>query len=263
MDDTKYTGDLWGNDNEVSTQETTPAPSEQNVQPVETSRAMEEVHNDTPTNANPTPQESFSAIRAKAEKLQRERDEAFQRLQKIEQYAVQQQLQQQYAQQYKQPEPEPEPLQLDDDDYIEGKHFKQEINHLKKQLSQFQQQQQSTSIELQLRNKYPDFDRVMTYENISKLRELKPEVAASLHQSHDLYNKAAATYSILKDMGIGQEGNYNPERERAEQNTSKPRVASSLQKTESALTHASEFSGSKLTDARKKEIYAQMQRNSR
>jgi hypothetical protein len=206
--------------------------------------------------AKPTPQESFSEMRAKADKLQRERDEALLTLRRIEEYALQQQ------QQAKQPEPTPEP-EYEDDDYIEGKQFKSEINYLKRELNQFKQQQQSTSIEQQLRSKYSDFDKVMTYENISKLRELRPEIASSLHQSADLYNKAAATYTILKEMGIHQENTYDPEKERVANNFNKPQMASSLKKTESALTHASEFSGSRLNEDRKKEIWAQMQRNLR
>ena len=248
----KSTGDLWGETGEQVPQ----APSEQNVQATQNEPAPEDVRGPEPV-AKPTPQESFQEIRSRADKLQRERDEALLTLQRIEQYALQQQ------QQAKQPEPEPAPAEYDDDDYIEGKQFKNEINYLKRELNQFKQQAQSTSVEQQLRNKYNDFDKVMTYENIAKLRELRPEIASSLHQSSDLYNKAAATYTILKELGIHQENTYHPERERAELNTSKPQASSSLKKTESALSHASEFSGSRLDESRKKEIWQQMQKNLR
>ena len=246
---------LWGNSGE---QEITHAPAEQNVQPVDTqsnvSGTVSDVDNQEVGN-KPTAQESFQAIRSRADKLQKERDEAIQTIRRIEEYALQQQ-------QVKQPEPAPEP-EYEDDDYIEGKHFKSEINSLKKELNAFKQQHQSNSIEAQLRNKYNDFEKVMTYENIAKLRELRPEIASTLHQSTDLYNKAAATYTILKEMGIHQDNTYYPEKERVEQNIMKPRVASSLQKTESALTHVSEFSNGSLSENRKKEIWATMQRNAR
>ena len=243
---------LWGNDGEQSTSQVF---DQQDVQAAETQSLAENVR-ESGSVVKPTPQESFQEIRSKAEKLQRERDEAVNTLRRIEEYALQQQ------QQVKQPEPEPQP-EYDDDDYIEGKQFKSEINYLKRELNQFKQQAQSTSIEQQLRSKYNDFDKVMTYENIAKLRELKPEIAQALHQSPDLYNKAASTYTILKEMGIHQENTYEPERERAQQNFSKPQASSSLKKTESALTHASEFSGSRLDEKRKKEIWASMQQSLR
>src|SRR6266403_210078 len=224
----KTTGDLWG---ETGEQTTFQSSDQQNVQTPETLPLAEDVR-ESGSMVKPTPQESFQEIRSKAEKLQRERDEAVATLRRIEEYALQQQ------QQVKQPEPEPEP-EYDDDDYIEGKHFKNEINYLKRELNQFKQQAQSSSIEQQLRSKYNDFDKVMTYENIAKLRELKPENASSLHQSADLYNKAAATYTILKELGIHQENTYEPERERAQQNFNKPQTAAALKKTDSALSHVS------------------------
>lgn len=251
MSDNLNTGDLWGETGAQVAQ----TPSQQDVQATQNQSTPEDIRGPESV-AKPTPQESFQEIRAKADKFQKERDEALMTLQRIEQYALQQQ------QQAKQPEQEPVP-EYDDDDYIEGKQFKSEINYLKRELNQFKQQAQSTSIEQQLRNKYNDFDKVMTYDNIAKLRELRPEIASSLHQSSDLYNKAAATYTILKELGIHQENTYEPERERAVNNTNKPQTASSLKKTESALSHASEFSGSRLDESRKKEIWQQMQKNLR
>jgi hypothetical protein len=172
---------------------------------------------------------------------------------RLEEYALQQQN-------AHKPQVAPEP-EIHDDDIIEGRHFKNQINTLKQELNQFKQQQYSSTIEMQLRNRYNDFDRVVTHENISKLRELRPEIANSLHQTPDLYNKAAATYTLLKELGIYQENTYNPERERADLNYNKPRSTTSLQKPESPLSHVKEFSGSKLTEARKKEIWKQMQQN--
>lgn len=248
----KYTGDLWG---ETGEQAAPQIPSQQDVQTTQDQSLDSDVR-ESGSVAKPTPQESFQEIRNKADKLQRERDEALLTLRRIEEYALQQQ------QQAKQPDPEPQP-EYDDDDFIEGKQFKNEINYLKRELNQFKQQAQSSSIEMQLRQKYVDFDKVMTYENIAKLRELKPEIAQALHQSPDLYNKAASTYTILKEMGIHQDNTYAPERERAQQNFSKPQASSALKKTESALSHASEFSGSRLDENRKKEIWATMQQNLR
>ena len=246
MDDTKYTGDLWGD---------APQPAS-TVQEQPVQQAVEDNNAPAQVETKPTPQESFSEMRAKTDKLQRERDEALQTLRRIEEYALQQQ------QQARQPAPDPEP-DLDDDDYVEARHFKSKISNLEKQLNQFQQQQQQSSVQMQLITKYPDFERVVSPDNINKFIQLKPELAESFRQTPDSYNKAVAVYSLMKDLGIHSDTTYEPERERAQQNFNKPQTAAALKKTESALTHASEFSGSRLTEDRKKQIWADMQRNLR
>ena len=205
-----------------------------------------------PSDNKPSPQESFQEIRRKTEQLQRERDEALRVLHEQREYI----LAQQQAQQPKQEQEQP----LDDDDYIEAKRFKSEINSLRSEINQYKQQQQSTSIEMQLRNKYNDFDKVMTYENIAKLRELRPEIAQSLHHTPDLYNKASATYTILKEMGIYQSETYSPEKDRSDYNQQKPKPTATLQRGDSPLSHVGEFR-SNLSEDRKKEIWRQMQTN--
>ena len=260
MEDNLNTGSLWGEGGEQVAQTS----SEQDVQSTNTQDNVQGTVSNvdhTEVSNKPTPQESFQEIRLKAERLQKERDEAHMTLRRIEEYAIQQQQQ---SQQQRQPEPEPDP-DLDDDDYIEARHFKKTISSLTEQLNQFKQQQQSSSIEMQLKSRYSDFDKVMTRDNIAKLREMKPELAASLYKLKDIdpYNTAASTYSLLKEMGVDRQDSYEPERERAQSNFNKPQASSSLKKTESALSHASEFSGSRLTEDRKKEIWTTMQNNLR
>lgn len=214
----------------------------------------------------PTPQESFSELRQRAEQAERERNEAIGILRQLEQMAYQQQNQQQYQQ----PEPEPAQVSYDDDDIIEGRHLKAEFSSIKKELQEYKRNNEefrrlaeSNAIENKLRTKYNDFDSVVTYENIQKLRELKPEIAASLHQTQDLYNKAAATYTILKDMGIGRSTtNYQQDQQKAQANLNKPKPAESLNAT-SPLSHASDFAGGNLTEERKRQIYEQMVANAR
>lgn len=180
--------------------------------------------------------------------------------------------QQQQAQQYQQQpvEPEPTPVSYDDDDIIEGRHLKAEFNSLKRELQEYKKNTEesrriaeSNAIENKLRSKYNDFDNVVTYENIQKLRELKPEIAASLHQTQDLYSKAAATYTILKDLGIARSSApYQQDQQRAQTNLNKPKPAESLNAA-SPLSHASDFAGGNLTEERKRQIYEQMVANAR
>lgn len=228
------------------------------IQPSQTQEAHSE--------HKPTPQESFQELRMRLEQTERERNEAVGFVRQLEQYAMQQQQQQAYQQPQ---QPEPAATSYDDDDIIEGRHLKAEFTTLKRELQEQKRHAEEARriaemnmIESKLRNKYSDFDSVMTYDNVNKLRELKPEIAASLHQTQDLYNKAAATYTILKEMGIARSSApYQQDQQRAQHNLEKPKPASSLAAT-STLTHASAFSD-RLTEERKQQIWQQMQENAR
>lgn len=215
-----------------------------------------------PETHSPTPQESFAELRKRAEQAERERNEAMGFIRQLEQYAMQQQQQQPV-----QPEPVYQPSYADDD-LIEGKHLKAEFSALKREMEaqrkQFEESRRMTeqdAIESRLRSKFNDFDNVVTYDNIQKLRELKPEIAASLHQTQDLYSKAAATYTILKDLGIARSNIYDQDKQRAQQNLSKPHATNSIA-SQSPLSQVNAFSG-ELTEDRKRQIYEQMLSNAR
>lgn len=221
------------------------------------------LHQETQNDHKPTPQESFQELRMRAEQAERERNEALGFIRQIEQLALQQQQQQAT------PQTEPQ-ISYDDDDIIEGRHLKAEFSNLKKELQEQRRQMEESrryaevnSIENKLRTKYNDFDSVVTHENIQRLRELKPEVAASLHQTQDLFSKAAATYTILKDLGIARTTTVpHEELQKAQNNLNKPKTASSLAAT-SPLSHASAFGSGDLTEDRKRQIWDQMQQNAR
>ena len=215
----------------------------------------------------PTPQQSFQDMRQKNEQLQRERDEALRILKQVEDYAIQQQRQQQPMQ----PSQEQYVPDYSDYDIVEGRHLKNEVNAIKKEFNTYRQQQEqwveaqrANTIEMQLKSKYNDFDKVMTYENIAKLRELKPEIASTLHQSKDVYNKASATYTLLKELGIYQDDVINPDIQRAQINSTKPRPVTSVspQRGDSPLSHANAFSGD-MSEADKRKIYANMVANAK
>lgn len=224
---------------------------------------VQNLHQETQREHKPTPQESFQELRQRAEQAERERNEALGFIRQLEQMAYQQQVQTQHH-----AEPVPEQSSYSDDDIIEGRHLKAEFSHLKKELEaqrrymeEARKMAEVNSVENKLRTKYNDFDSVVTYENIQKLRELKPEIAASLHQTQDLFNKAAATYTILKDLGIARSQTFNDDHIKAQNNLNKPKAASSIAPA-SQLAHASSFSGD-LTEDRKRQIWEQMQQNAR
>jgi hypothetical protein len=212
---------------------------------------------------SPTPQESFQELRKRAEQAERERNEAIGFIRQLEQYAMQQQ------QQPVQPQQESYNPSYADDDLIEGKHLKAEFSALRKELEAQRKQAEearriaeANMVESKLRSKFNDFDSIVTHENIQRLRELKPEIAASLHQNQDLYSKAAATYTILKDLGIARPNSYEHDKNRVQQNLNKPHAATSIA-SQSPLSHATAFSSGELTEERKRQIWQQMQDNAR
>lgn len=254
-------------DNIQSTPEFQPQPDHTNpeIQPSENQNLQQDTQVE---HHKPTPQESFQELRLRAEQAQRERDEAVGFIRQLEQYAIQQQQQQQ-----RQPEPEPARVSYDDDDIIEGRHIKPELTAIKKELQQYRQQVEESrrlseinALENRLRTQYNDFDTVVTKENILRLRELKPEIAESLHQTQDPYYKAAATYTLLKDLGIARaQPAYTDDHQKAQNNLNKPKNVAAIasQSSNTPLSHASAFSSGDLTEDRKRQIWNQMQENAR
>ena len=198
---------------------------------------------------------NFRALREEKERLQRERDEYYDRIRRYE-------AQQSSQTQYKAPEPEPEEeLDISDDDYIEGKHLKKYIKKLddkyKKQFTEYQQQVSSQTAETRIKTRYPDFEKVVSDSNVNKLKEIHPELYDSLRSNTDLESKASAAYTLIKKLGIYQEDNFGPDREKAQQNLSKPKPVNTVAQGDSPMSRANAFQNG-LTEDVKKSLYAEM-----
>ncbi len=162
-------------------------------------------------------------------------------------------------QQQKQPEEE---LHLGDDDLAEGKHIKryaEKIKVLEKKLEAYEQTSQATTAEVRLRNSFPDFDRVVNTENIELLRDLEPDLAASINSNPDLYTKASSAYKLIKKLGIYREDNFKQDKELAYANVTKPRPLASVspQQGESPLQRANAFAHG-LTSELKEQLLKEM-----
>lgn len=172
--------------------------------------------------------------------LQRERDEAFKKIREFEERA-------------RKPDTEdnesgPEDFQLGDDDLTEGRHYKKmhnEIKNLKKELDQYKKSSHTQSIESRIKSEFPDFERVVTPENIAILKRIKPRQAALLDQSKDLYTTASNAYEMIKEYGIyeAERDDYMKNKNLAQKNLSKPKTVTSLapNKGESPLHRANLF----------------------
>ena len=155
-------------------------------------------------------QQNMKILRQQAEQAQRERDQMAQRLAEYESMRNQQQPVKQQEQ------PEDNEVNLAPDELAEGKHLSKvarKIQNLEKKLAQYEQQTSEQVAESRLKMQYPDFDKVVSADNIAMLRNLHPEIASTLNaSSSDLYSKAVSAYTMIKRLGIHVEDTYDTQK---------------------------------------------------
>lgn len=193
-----------------------------------------------------TPQErNFKEVRQARARAERERDEALARLRSFEESRNQ--------------PIEDDDVELAPDDLVEWKHVQKKISKLENKLKSYEQQSSASFAETRIRNKYQDFDAVVTHDNLQLLSEAYPELAASISSTPDLYNQASSAYTLIKKLGISQGETYSVDKERIAQNAAKPRplAAASPQQGDSPLSHANAFANG-LTPDLKKQLFQEM-----
>lgn len=185
----------------------------------------------------PSPQDSFNELKKAKIRAERERDEMQERLRAYE-----------LSQKAKNVEPEEDlNVNLAPDEYAEGKHIAKlvkKVTRLEQQTREAEQRAYEIAAEARLKVQYPDIDRVLSSENIAALKHKHPELAYTLNANTDFYNKAVATYTMIKNMGISGETELNANHEaRIKANLAKPRTLSSLppQKADSPLSRVNAF----------------------
>jgi len=200
-------------------------------------------------------------LREKAERMERERDEALRRSNHYEQQMNTRKNNEQQQQD------EEDDLGVGSDDIVEGKHvkkifnkFKNEINDLKNQVNTYKQ----TSLEARLIAHDKEFLNVVTAENIQKLREINPTLVEILNESKDEYKKLKAAYDAIIAANIYKKGHGAPrdyESSLMENNSNRPKTASMLNKQpgKSALSEAHDFEH-EVTEERMKKEWQEMQR---
>ena len=201
----------------------------------------------------------FKVVRDEKERLERERNELMTRLEKYERsnnYAPQ-----------KQEEEHPE-YSLNPDDLVEAKHlskYDREIQAIRKEFNAYKQQSTAATVESRLKAQYPDFDRVVSKENINVLREAYPEIAATISSNPDLYSQAVSAYTLINKLGIIPNDVKLKSTHRIMKNAEKPLPSTSLSSertSDSPLSKAHAFAG-ELTDEEKSALYEEMLRDSK
>lgn len=169
-------------------------------------------------------------------RVEKERDEALRRARELED---------RYNVKHKQTHDDSDDIGIGEDDLVEGKHVKmvaKQVNDLKKQLEYYKQQAQQQTLESRIRSEFPDFEKVVTPDNIAILKHLKPRQAALLDSSNDMYATAATAYEMIKEYGIYQSEDVM-NKKLVHKNTMKPKPTASISpsKSESPLTRANAF----------------------
>jgi hypothetical protein len=201
------------------------------------------------TDVKESEKRNIAALRIAREKAERERDELAQKLQEML-------LRQQTI------STKSEESSLNPDDLVEWKYVSKEIKQLRDEIRSYQQASTDSAIENRLKAQYPDFDKIVTKENIEILRAEYPELAETIATSPNLYSKGSSAYTLIKKLGIAIEDplQVQQDAERIKINNTKPRSTASIspQRGESPLSKANAFAQG-LTDDLKKQLYKEMQ----
>jgi hypothetical protein len=123
-------------------------------------------------------------------------------------------------------EPEEDLSTLSKEDIITvGQHERLSAKIAKKEVSEALRKYKAETMEDRLRVKYPDFDQVLTKENIELLKQNDPELAESIHRlADDPYTQSVAAYKLLKREGYSTQKSTAPsvEKKKAIENSQKP-----------------------------------------
>lgn len=240
-------------DNEKTAQDILEIPRDNVSQPDEQQTEVEEVVQ-AQSQEETSQARNFRQLRESKERAERERDEAYRMLREVE-FRKQQAPQQQ--------EEENLDFSIAPDELAEGKHLSKvdkKIKKLEQQIQSYQRRSYEDITEARIKSQYPDFDKVVSQDNINSLRNSYPELADTLNSSTDLYTKAISAYTLIKKLGIQPDRSYDMDKEIAQRNAAKPRPLTSVspQQGESPLTKANAFANG-LTEDLKLQLLKEMQ----
>lgn len=233
----------------------------------QTSAAQEENLQQPTQHSESVPEKNWRAIREKALLMEKERNDMALKLQQYE--LERSRAQQSYAQNQHNPQTDDhdEDVVFPEEDLLEGKHLNKAVKSLQKQIRDQKEQlriQQQQSIELaaeaRVKAQYPDFDSIVTTENLRLLQMSDPEIAATIATSTgDLYTRSVTAYRIIKNMGLYENKAFDADKVLAQKNAAKPRPLTSIapQQGDSPLSRANAFANG-LTPELKKQLHKEM-----
>lgn len=199
------------------------------------------------------PQESWAQARERLKQEQEEKNH----LREQNRFLMAQLQQQQKPQAQKEPDFDVE--SLPEDDFAMTKHLKETDRQYKQRIRQLEERQ----VALDMRDKYPDFKRVCSAENLKRLGQEDPVLAEtvllnpSLEKQWDMVYKAVKRSDFYaEDVKKSQKQSRTEEDEIAESNSLKPKPLSAARTSQSrsALGEARTWSR-QMSDEEKAEQY--------
>ena len=190
-------------------------------------------------------EKNFRKLRERAEKLERERDEAMNYIREI----GQQQLRSKQVDNV-------EPENYEDDSLITRKQLRAYEDKIKNLENRFTQE----SAQSRLKSQYQDFDKVVTPDNLSLLRDLEPEWAASINANPDLYSKAVTAYKAIKKLNIARDEGDEFNKLAIERNIKKPQPSAAVtpQRGDTPFSQVNKFQDG-MTPELKKSLWKEME----
>jgi hypothetical protein len=186
--------------------------------------------------------------------------EARRKMQDLERRAEEQQeLISRLQNQQSQPVEEDDLAKLADDDIVTAKQARRLAENMARQVAdEAIREREASTVDERLKNRFPDFDDVVTRDNIETLKSQDPELAMSLYAlAQDPYAQAVAAYKLLKKQGIGDMAKSQPQKAKALENSRKPVSVQSVTKS-SAIGEVHKFENG-LTPELRKELWKEMQ----
>lgn len=204
---------------------------------------------------------NWRALREKHERLQKEFDETSKRSREYEEllFKIAQQQQQTSS-----PEPEEEQLNIQPDDWLTYEQF-EKLNEkrtkrlVQQALDEDRRKRADEELPQRLSTQYPDFNSVVTEDNVKQLKALEPEVASALNRIDDKYAQAVAAYKYIKKL-VPDAAEQTEFKQRVEKNSKRPGSLSSV--SSSSLSQAQGFEKG-LTPEVKAQLFREMQEASR
>lgn len=155
----------------------------------------------------------------------------------------------------------------DDDLYLDEDEKKQKAYTQQQQnMQQMYAQTQAMQAEIRLKQKYQDFDDVVSADNVDVLKALYPKAAYEIINEQDIYAKAEKAYEAMKKYNIftsddSLSNNASAQKEKVAKNIAKPRPLSSAKAGSPALGAANAFADDSREEKRR--VFAEMRRLAR
>lgn len=220
----------------------------------------EETQETSPTPEDEMQEVRFKTLRNNNKQLEQQNDELNRRLGALER--AQRPVPQQ------QPEDKYTEEVLAPDDLVEAKHlskYDQKFTQMSKELAEYKEQVHRNTVDSRIKAKYPDFDDVVTEENMQVLCTAEPDFAKTIATAQDLYSQAATAYKLIKKLGIIPSDSAVKNAHRMAKNSEKPIPTGSVHSqatTDSPLSSANSFAED-MTKEEKQKIWIELQANAK